>query len=74
MLKPANKHTPLQMYHGDADEVVAHEWGQLTYNKIKELGREGVRGFRTYKGMGHSSSREEVEDLCGFLKEVLPAK
>ncbi|KNC99734.1 palmitoyl-(protein) hydrolase [Spizellomyces punctatus DAOM BR117] len=65
-----NKGTPMLMCHGDADEVVAYQWGKMTYDKLKELDRKVE--FKTYRGMGHSSSNDEVKDVAEFLKELLP--
>ncbi|TPX57482.1 hypothetical protein PhCBS80983_g03813 [Powellomyces hirtus] len=68
---PTNKETPMFMGHGDADQVVAHKWGKMSYDKIVELGKK-VEPFKTYRGMGHSSSPEEISDVGAFLKKVLP--
>ncbi|KAI9334286.1 Phospholipase/carboxylesterase/thioesterase [Obelidium mucronatum] len=68
----ANQWTPIFMGHGDSDEVVAHQWGRLSADKLKDgLGRQVT--FKTYRGMGHSSSNAEMMDLVKFIGEVLPA-
>ncbi|KAI8820646.1 Phospholipase/carboxylesterase/thioesterase [Fimicolochytrium jonesii] len=69
--KNTNNETPMLMCHGDQDETVPYKWGKLSYEKIVELGKK-VEAFKTYKGMGHSSSSEEVSDVAEFLTKVLP--
>jgi predicted esterase len=42
-----NQNTPIFMGHGDADQVVAHKWGQKSAD---ELTKHGYKvDFRTYK-------------------------
>ncbi|KAJ3066598.1 hypothetical protein HDU98_010109 [Podochytrium sp. JEL0797] len=63
-----NQWTPYFMGHGDSDEVVAYEWGRLSAEKMKDvLGRQVV--FKTYRGMGHSTTNAELSDLAKFLGE-----
>ena len=45
--KNANKETRIFMGHGDVDQTVRHEWGELTREKLKEWGYEV--DFRTYR-------------------------
>jgi predicted esterase len=44
--KNANKDTKIFMGHGDADQTVRYEWGELTREKLKEWGYDV--DFRTY--------------------------
>jgi predicted esterase len=66
-----NKHTPIFMGHGDADEVVPHSNGKRAYELLKQHGHEAIT-FRTYPGMPHSVSPLELEDLTSYLTTVLP--
>ncbi|KAJ3215023.1 hypothetical protein HK099_006558 [Clydaea vesicula] len=70
-LKKLNFQTPVQLYHGEADQVVQLQWGRNSYELLKKLGFEKVN-FTTYKDMAHSSSDEEIRDVANFLKKVLP--
>ncbi|KAI8998268.1 Phospholipase/carboxylesterase/thioesterase [Gaertneriomyces semiglobifer] len=69
-MNDVNKETPMLMCHGDADEVVAYQWGKMSFEKIKELGRNVE--FKTYKGVGHSSDMQELRDLAKWLSDVVP--
>ncbi|KAJ3012641.1 acyl-protein thioesterase [Thoreauomyces humboldtii] len=69
--KPENKDTAMLMCHGAEDEVVAYRWGKMSYEKLLELGKK-VNDFKTYRGMGHSSCPEEIQDVAAFLQSVLP--
>ncbi|KAJ3160453.1 hypothetical protein HDU86_000787 [Geranomyces michiganensis] len=71
MRNPVNKDTDMFMGHGDEDQVVAYKWGKASYDKIVELGK-AVQPFRTYRGMAHSSSEEEIRDVGAFLMKNLP--
>jgi predicted esterase len=63
VLSEANKGTPLIMLHGEADQVVQHAWGKMSHTGL--VGHRGAENteFKSYRGMGHSSSNEEIEDL-----------
>lgn len=69
--KSVNKDTPFFMGHGDADEVVKHQWGQQTAEFLqKELGHQVE--FKTYRNLPHSAALEEIDDLEAFIKKCLP--
>ncbi|KAI9138474.1 Phospholipase/carboxylesterase/thioesterase [Paraphysoderma sedebokerense] len=70
LMKETNKSTPIFMGHGDADEVVQHKWGSLTADALKALGYSVE--FHTYRGMPHSASDDELKDVLGFLKKIVP--
>jgi len=67
-----NQDTKILMCHGDADPVVNHEWGKLSYEFLKSKNLK--ISLKTYKNMGHSSCNEEFRDIAAFLKDVLPEK
>lgn len=58
--------------HGDCDPVVPYKWGQLTSTVVKNFLK--AHEFKTYKGLGHSSSPEELEDIRKFINEVIAEK
>ncbi|CAJ0640118.1 14_t:CDS:2 [Entrophospora sp. SA101] len=70
MSTQANKNTPIFMAHGDRDMVVNYKFGKRTSEFLKNNGYNVT--FKTYNGMGHSSSNQEVYDLTSFLKQVIP--
>jgi len=65
-----NTETQMLLCHGDADPVVPHRWGQESASILKKLNK--CVDFRTYKGMSHSSSDKEMEDIKAFIKQTLP--
>lgn len=56
--------------HGKEDPIVPFEFGQLTKERVNQLG--GVVEFNAYDGMGHEGSQEELRDLEKFCLTVLP--
>jgi len=65
-----NRDIPYQQAHGDCDPVVPYKWGQLTSQILREILPK--HEFKTYKGMMHSSSDEELQDLKKFIAQCLP--
>lgn len=53
--------TPIFQCHGDCDPVVPYKLGQLSASVLKTFMKNAT--FKTYRGMSHSSSNEEMEDL-----------
>jgi len=78
-----NLTVPLLMCHGNADPLVRHEWGQLSFNTIKQVREEKLKltgnssanancEFKSYSGLQHSSNRQEMIDVCKWIISVLP--
>ncbi|KAK3690604.1 hypothetical protein LTR37_019100 [Vermiconidia calcicola] len=65
-----NQRTPIFMGHGIADPLIKVEWGQMTADKLKGWGWDV--DFKTYRGLQHSASPEEIDDLERYLKERIP--
>ena len=65
-----NKHTPIFMGHGNADQLVRYKWGQDTAAMLTEMGLKV--DLRTYEGLGHSADPKEIDDLEAYLAERLP--
>lgn len=63
--------TPVFHGHGEADPMVLY---QMAVRTKEELVSRGVRNYdlRSYAGLQHSVGPEELRDLVGFLKGVLP--
>lgn len=64
-----NKNTPLLQCHGDCDPLVPYKWGQMTATLLKQFMTQTE--FKTYRGMMHASSDEEMRDVKKFLNTVL---
>ena len=64
-----NAQTPIFMGHGTEDEVVHFPWGKGSFDTLKSL--DYNVDFRSYRGMGHSSCPQEMEDLLNFLTTIV---
>lgn len=63
--------------HGDSDPLVLTKFGSETFNIIDKARKADWKedskvSFQLYKGMGHSSSNEEMNDVGKFLQKILP--
>ncbi|KAK4452916.1 Phospholipase/carboxylesterase/thioesterase [Podospora aff. communis PSN243] len=67
-----NKNTPIFMGHGDSDEVVHTQLGQLSQSMLNVQGYNVT--FKVYEDLGHSATPEELDDVEEFLKNALPPK
>ncbi|KJZ78269.1 Acyl-protein thioesterase 1 [Hirsutella minnesotensis 3608] len=67
-----NKATPILMAHGDRDQVVRYDVGQTSEKALKEMGYDVT--FKTYRGMEHSATLEELNEVEAFLVSRLPSK
>ena len=65
-----DKTTPLFQCHGDSDFMVSLKYGQLTHEVLKTL-LHNVQ-FKLYKGLGHSTVPQEMEDVGAWVKGVIP--
>lgn len=65
-----NVEVPCIQAHGDCDPVVPYRWGQLTSTALKAFMKN--HEFKTYKGLAHSSSPIELQDVKTFLQTVVP--
>lgn len=66
-----NKETPFLQCHGDCDPIVPFKWGQMTASILK--GYLKSIEFKTYGGLMHSSSDEEMKDIKDFVQKQLPS-
>jgi len=64
-----NLDVPVLHCHGDCDPLVPYKWGQMTSTLLKRVLTR--HEFKTYKGVGHSSSPDELGDIQAFLNERL---
>lgn len=64
-----NKNTPILQCHGDCDPLVPYKWGQMTSSLLKQ--HMTNTEFKTYSGMMHTSSDEEMRDMKSFIEKVV---
>jgi len=64
-----NLNTPVLQCHGDSDAIVPLKWGQKTSELLKK--HLTKYEFKTYRGLSHSSSDEEMRDAQKFIRENL---
>lgn len=68
--------TPILHCHGTDDQVVPVQATDLSKERVTSaLERTGGRstyGVKTYPGLDHSVSMEELDDVAAFLKRVIP--
>ncbi|KAJ8670328.1 hypothetical protein QAD02_001587 [Eretmocerus hayati] len=64
-----NKSTPVLQCHGDCDPIVPYKWGQATATVLKQFMTQVE--FKTYQGVMHTSSEEEMQDVKEFVARVL---
>ena len=51
-------------------KIVPHRIGELTHEILKSRGYSAE--FKTYNGLDHQTSKEEVKDVMSFLQQVIP--
>jgi acetyl esterase/lipase len=61
---------PLFMCHGDRDTLIPHEWGQYTFNRLKQLGVHGE--FHTLHNSLHEMKEKELQQLYSWINRRLP--
>jgi len=61
---------PCFQAHGDCDPIVPYRWGQMSASMLKQL--MSNHNFKTYKGMMHSSSETEMQDMKEFVSSSIP--
>lgn len=62
--------TPLLQCQGDSDLLVGLKFAQLTHEVLKTLLHNTQ--FKLYKGLGHSTVPQEMEDVDAWVKGVIP--
>jgi phospholipase/carboxylesterase len=68
LASPANHSTPIFIAHGTEDDVVAHAYGVMAHDFLKDQGC--AVEWHSYS-MAHSVCEEEVGDIARWLVEVL---
>ncbi|UYV73807.1 LYPLA1 [Cordylochernes scorpioides] len=63
-----NKTVPVLQCHGDSDPLIPHKWGQMTADILSKFMPRTT--FKTYRGLAHSSCKEEMDDAKAFINNV----
>jgi len=66
-----NTGTPILQCHGDCDPLVPFKFGQATAVLVKKF--NPALDFKTYSGVMHSTSDEEMNDVGKFIASRLPS-
>ncbi|KAI8089381.1 Phospholipase/carboxylesterase/thioesterase [Halteromyces radiatus] len=69
MASKTNKQTPILMCHGDDDPVVKYKYGRSSARYLKKIGYNIE--FKTYEGLGHTTSDQEIQDITAFIQQHL---
>ncbi|XP_075720715.1 lysophospholipase-like protein 1 isoform X2 [Rhinoderma darwinii] len=56
--------------HGQADELVSHQWGEKTCTRLKGLGVTSF--FHSFPNLCHELSLQELEQLRSWILKKLP--
>lgn len=69
-LNSHKKHPELLYFHGKSDELVLHDWGRKTFNRLKELGVHGE--FHSIENMYHEIQKDQLLYLEEWFHRILP--
>ncbi|KAG8587946.1 hypothetical protein GDO81_005830 [Engystomops pustulosus] len=58
--------------HGEADPMIPVRFGTLTSEKLKSVVTPSKVQYKTYPGVMHSTSQEEMMAVKDFLEKVIP--
>ncbi|XP_039122576.1 acyl-protein thioesterase 1 homolog 1-like isoform X2 [Dioscorea cayenensis subsp. rotundata] len=58
---------PVLLCHGRGDDVVMYEQGEKSAEVLRSAGFQNF-SFKTYNGLGHYTSPEEMDDFCKWLR------
>jgi len=80
MISPEAATIPIFWGHGKSDPVVQYKYGAQSVEylqtklglKAAAIGSNAGIEFKSYAGMGHSSSSKEISDMSAWLERVLP--
>lgn len=63
--------TPVRFFHGENDPMVDLSLAQRSFEMVKNAGVADI-DIRTYNGLEHSASPEELYDVAKFIESVMP--
>jgi len=69
-LQAGNAETPLLQCHGNADPIVRYNIGEKSSEALSKFMSNS--SFHSFRGLGHSSSEEEMEKVSEFISKYIP--
>ncbi|XP_017291844.1 acyl-protein thioesterase 2 [Kryptolebias marmoratus] len=67
-----NKNLPILQCHGEIDYMIPVQFGSMTAEKLKSIVNPQMLTFKTFPGVPHSSSPQEMAVVKEFLEKHLP--
>ncbi|XP_039978718.1 acyl-protein thioesterase 2 isoform X2 [Xiphias gladius] len=67
-----NKNLPILQCHGEMDAMIPLHFGAMTAEKLKSIVNPQMISFKTYPGLSHSSSSQEMAAVKEFIEKHLP--
>ncbi|XP_075259136.1 acyl-protein thioesterase 1-like [Convolutriloba macropyga] len=61
---------PVLQCHGDSDPLVTYTFGDMSHKLLVKKGMSNYT-FKSYPGMTHGSSAQEMRDVKDFIKTIL---
>ncbi|KAG5675520.1 hypothetical protein PVAND_005416 [Polypedilum vanderplanki] len=61
---------PVLLCHGDSDPIVSFKFGQLSHSLLKSFLKNTQ--LKTYRGLAHSASPQEISDMKAFIDQCIP--
>ncbi|CAH1155623.1 unnamed protein product [Phaedon cochleariae] len=71
-VKKTHDSLPILQCHGDCDPVVPYKWGQMTASILKTMLQDVE--FKSFRGLMHTSSDDELLDIKQFISKYLPSQ
>mgnify|MGYP003686126649 FL=1 len=68
---PASRGVPVGFFHGDADQVVRPSWADMSVAELRGAQQVAAVSLKTYVGMAHSATQEEISDVAAFMARAL---
>ncbi|XP_071355453.1 acyl-protein thioesterase 2 [Trachinotus anak] len=68
----SNKNLPILQCHGEMDAMIPVKFGAMTAERLKSIVRPEMITFKTFPGLMHSSSPQEMQVVKEFLEKHLP--
>lgn len=67
-----HKNLPILQCHGEMDFMIPVQFGDMTAKKLQSIVNPHMVTFKTYAGLSHSSSSQEMAAVKEFIEKYLP--
>ncbi|GLD47131.1 acyl-protein thioesterase 2 [Lates japonicus] len=67
-----HKNLPILQCHGEMDPMIPLQFGDMTAKKLKYIVNPQLITFKTFPGLSHSSSPQEMAAVKEFIEKYLP--